>query len=382
MYSVFLDTNIYRSLGLKFAKHRDYETLDRFLAMSGHDFGLIGVVKRELLDYYQKDVFGKAFVDYKRAVKQIDDNPFLKKLPVPDFDEMLKEANRILEIDLDVFMSTDIRMIPAEDLTRFLLFNKAEKRTDNARDFMIFYNLMRVCRDDKTRTVVLISQDKIFRQNAFFLEEIKKKKITNFQVYESIGAFMAVAGTKVEWLTKEMVLKHIDRKVIDHELRDDITCLPSYVSKYYYEKDGSDLPEFLKMKLGSIEIEDFYVYRSEEDQQLKVNVDLRVKTYAVFGSDPYPEQLRQFLLSKPEPTIEKPETFDEKGNVIYNEDVLFLFSGEINEAKQRIENMRFIDFMPAYFRYENWQPGFAYQLLPITTKNIEPIIGLRTNPYL
>jgi hypothetical protein len=380
MYIVFLDTNIYRSLGLKFAKHRDYETLDKFLAMSGHDFGLIGTVKREILDYYQKDVFGKAVTDYKRAVKQIEDNPFLQKLPVPDFEEILKEANRILEIDLDVYMSTDIRLIPVEDLTKFLLFNKAEKRTDNARDFMIFYNLMRVCRDDKTRTIVLISQDKIFRQNAFFLEEIEKKKIANFQVYESIGAFMAVAGTKVDWLTRELVLKHIDRKMIYNELRNDVTCLPSYVSKYYYEKDGNDLPEFIKLKLGLIEIEDFYVYRSEEDKCLKVNVDLRVKTYAKFGQDPYPEQLRQYLLSKPEPTIEKPENFDEKGNVIYNEDILFLFSGEVNEEKQTIENMRFIDFMPAYFRYENWQPGYAYQLLPVSNERIEPIVRQRTDP--
>jgi len=371
MYSVFLDTNIYRSLGLRFVKHRDYESMHKFLRMSGNDLGMIGVIRRELLDYYQKDVFGKAISDYQRAVKQIEDNPFLQKLPVPDFKAMLKEANRLLEVDLDVFMHIDVRMIPAEDLMCFLLFNKSEKRGDNARDFLIFYNLLRICRENKDRTIVLISQDKIFRENSFFRDELRAKKITNLQVFESIPAFMAVAGTKIKWITKEMVMEQISEKVIYRELRNEVTCLPSYVSNYYYEKDGEELPNFKKLLIQSITIEDFYAYPAEEDNQLTLNVDLRVKVFALFGPDPYPDQLKAFLASKSAPTIEKPETFDEKGNLIYNEDILFLFSGVINEQQKRIEHFHFTDFMPSYFRYENWTPGFAYELKPIDNESIE-----------
>jgi hypothetical protein len=212
---------------LRFSKHRDYESMHKYLQMSGHDLGIIGVVKRELLHYYEKDVFGKALSDYARAVRQIEDNPFLQKLPVPDFEAMLKEANRILEIDLNVFMELDVRLIPAEDLTRFLLFNKSENRGDNARDFLIFFNLLRLCRNNRENTIVLISQDKIFRQNAFIQAELQAKKINNLRIFESIASFMAVAGIKLNWLTKELVAQQINEKAIYRELRNDVTCLPS-----------------------------------------------------------------------------------------------------------------------------------------------------------
>ena len=373
MYSIFLDTNIYRSLGLRFAKHRDYESMHKFLEMSGHSLGLLGVVKRELLDYYQKEVFDKAVNDYHRALKQIENNPFLQKLPVPIFTAMVKEANRILEIDLDVFMHSEVRFISSEDLTRFLLFNKSQKRGDNARDFLIFYNLLEICTDDKERTIVLISQDKIFRENSFFMDELQSRKITNLKVYESIPEFMALAGTKVEWLTREILKQHINEEVIYLELLNDVSCLPSYISHYYSEKDDEDLPSLKKLVIQSVCTEDFYVYRTKEDNQLHLNVDLRVRVFALFGPDPYPDQLKAFLTSKPLSTIQKPETFDEKGNLIYNEDILFLFSGLINETDKKIEYFQFTDFMPSIFRYENWTPGLAYELKPVNNESIQII---------
>jgi hypothetical protein len=135
------------------------------------------------------------------------------------------------------------------------------------------------------------------------------------------------------------------------------------------------LPNFKKLAIQSVDIEDFYAYRSEEDKQLTLNVDLRVRVFALFGPDPYPDNLRSFLSTKPPPTIDKPETFDEKGNLVYNEDVLFLFSGRINENDKRIEHFKFTDFMPSYFRYENWTPGLAYELRPLNPDTMGVIQG-------
>ncbi|WEK20442.1 MAG: hypothetical protein P0Y49_04730 [Candidatus Pedobacter colombiensis] len=366
MYNVFLDTNIYRSLGLRFSKHRDYEYLIKFLASSGNEFGLMRIVHEELLDYYKKDVFGKLFSEYQRVIRQFSDNPFLRTMPSPDFELELSEALRVLDLDLNTIgMSLEVKQIPADLLTDFLLFNKAERKGDNARDFLIFYNLISLCQQDPEETVVLISQDKIFSLNEFFREQLKTHSIGNYKVYDSIAAFLADAGPKVNWLTKELIRAAIDPRLIEEEMANDVMCLPSYCSQYYYERGGEDLPPLEKLTIEGFEVKDFYVSKNEKSGKLVLNVDVSVAVYALFGEDPQPDALKAYLADRRVPTISHPETFDDRGQVFYQEKVLFLFQAELNETTEQIENLKFIDFLPSHYRYDDWTPGPAYKLVPL-----------------
>lgn len=48
---VYLDSNIYRQLGLRFGGNVDYQNLSQLLETSGNEFGLLEVVYAELMDY-------------------------------------------------------------------------------------------------------------------------------------------------------------------------------------------------------------------------------------------------------------------------------------------------------------------------------------------
>lgn len=365
MLNVFLDTNIYRALGLRFAKHRDYDYLRKFLDLSGNELGMIYVVERELLDYYKKDVFSKLFANYSRAVRNINDNPYLAKLPTADFSNIEDEAFKRLSSEMSTSMKLHIEDVPTDLLTSFLLDNKAERRGDNARDFLIFYSLMIACQDAPDEIFVLISKDRIFQDNTFFRSQIKENSIGNLRVYESIPAFLSEAGPKVDWLTGEMITAKIDTAVIMEELSNDVTCLPSYISKYYLGKDGDDLPIIEELKINSYRLVNFYVHSNPESGALMVNADVAVSVYALFGPSPDPESLRAFLEQRSAPTIETPEKFDNQGRLIYDEDVLFLFEGRIDQENKSVVNFQFVDFFPSYFRYDNFQLGPAYRLLPM-----------------
>jgi len=365
MYNVFLDTNIYRSLGIRFAKHRDYEYLNKFLSLGGSELGIIKTVEQEIIDYYKKDVFGKLFADYQRSVRNINDNHYLAKLPEVDFTNFEEDAFRKLSLDMATHMELEVETVPTQLLTEFLLDNKVERRGDNARDFLIFYSLMSTCKDSLDESFILISKDKIFQENSFFKEQLKLNSIDNLSVYESIPAFLAFAGPKVEWLTNELILENIDPSVIEEELLNDITCLPGYISKYYLERDGSDIPGIEKLTIEDYEILDFYLHAQPTSGQLKVNVDVSVSILALFEVSPDPESLRKFLEKNPIKTISTPEKFDNQGRLIYDEDVLFLFEGTLDEENKVIRDFHFVDFFPSYFRYDNFQLGTGFDLLPL-----------------
>ena len=333
--------------------------------LSGNELGLIDVVERELLDYYEKDVFGKLISDYQRSLSQINENPFFAKLPEVALTDLKADAHRILNIDLSTHMKLSSESVPTDLLLKFLLDNKAEKRGDNARDFLIFHTLMDACVECEDEQFILISKDRIFKENISFRRMLAENNIKNFQVFDSIASFLNEYGPKVEWLTKEMVEAKIDAEVIRAEILNDITCFPSYVSKYYRERDGDDLPLLEHLNIKAVKIHDFYVHPHPSTDELMINVEVRVSMQALYGPSPDPESLRMFLESGPTKTVSSPENFDLQGRVVFDEDILFLFEGRLDQEHRSIEDFKFVDFMPDGFRYEHMRLGFAFSLTPL-----------------
>lgn len=316
-------------------------------------------------DYYKKEIFGKLFADYHKAVKNINDNHYLAKLPIIDFQQFEKDAFRRLGLDMRAHRKLNIETVPTQLLGEFLLENKAERRGDNARDFLIFYTLLSACQENPDETFVLISKDRIFQENDFFKRQLRLNSIENLIIYDHIAAFLSDVGPKVPWLTNEIIYAAIDPIVFERELMDDIGSLPSYISNYYYDNSENEMPSLEKLTINKYEILDFYVYPHPDTEVLMVNVDVRVSVDALYGISPDPISLRKYLDQRPVKTISKPEKFDSQGRLIYDEDILFLFEAELDQENESLNDFKFVDFFPSYFRYDNFQLGTGFDLLPL-----------------
>src|SRR5258706_16191023 len=100
MPTVYLDSNIYRQLGLRFGDNIDYQNLSKILETSGNGFGLLEIVFAELLDYYKNDVFDSILSDHEKLYKRYQANPYLDDIEIPETTLPLKKAVELFSKDL------------------------------------------------------------------------------------------------------------------------------------------------------------------------------------------------------------------------------------------------------------------------------------------
>lgn len=369
---VYLDSNIYRQLGLKFKENIDFKNLSNLLETSGNEFGLLEVVLEELMDYYKNDIFGAIFTDHERLYKRYQANPYLDDITIPETTIPFNKALESVKSDLKTKMFfSRLPEVQSKFILDFLLQNKRLGKKDNTRDFLIFYTLVTLCKEHNEDYLVLISQDEIFTTNDFFKKTLVSESVKNLKVYPSITDFIKDFGPKIEFITTELLLGTIDKNAIEQELLKDIKCFPSYVSQYYYEKKEKEVPEIESLILGELKIDDFYVVKDYKTNQLKVNVTIEVPIKATFQPETKKEELNEYLSS-----IEKRQysrhrnNFDEDGRPIFENSVLFIFEGEVNEAKNSIDKLVFVDFIPDYFIIEDLKQQINLQPIIITENAI------------
>lgn len=358
---VYLDSNIYRQLGLRFGDNVDYQNLSQILETSGNEFGLLEVVYAELMDYYKNDIFNSILSDHEKLYKRYQANPYLDDIEIPETTIPLKKAVALVSKDLkEKKLFKPLIPITPSLLLDFLLHNKRSTKKDNTRDFIIFYTICELCKEHKEDYLVLISQDDIFTTNDFFKKLLVREKISNLKIYPSISDFLKDFGPKLEFITSETILKQIDPSIIEKELLNDIKCFPSYVSQFYYEKKESEVPDIEKLDVKNISVNDFYVVKDYKTNQLKLNVTLKVDIKAIFKPETNREELDKYLSSlTPRPYSRHQNNFDKEGRPIFDNNVLFIFEGKVDEKLKTIEPLSFIDFIPDYFIIEDIQEQLA-----------------------
>jgi hypothetical protein len=348
---VYLDSNIYRQMGLRFVGNVDYENLTQILETSGNEFGLLEIVYAELMDYYKNDIFDSILSDHEKLYKRFQANPYLDDIDIPETTAPMKKAVDAVSKDLkkNKFFTALIN-VPPELLLDFLLNNKRTTKKDNTRDFLIYHTILSLCKEHKDDYVVLITNDDIFQTNAFFKRMAVREKIDNLKIFESIPEFVKDFGPKLDFVTPELILKNLDPAIIEKELLQDAKCFPSYVSQFYYQKKDSEVPDIENLEIKNIELKDHYIVKDYKTEKLKINATLKVNIKATFKPEADKGGLDKYLNSLTKrPFSRHSNDFDKEGRPIFENEVLFIFEGNIDEEKKEIQPLSFVDFLPDYF---------------------------------
>ncbi|MGQ2984261.1 PIN domain-containing protein [Flavobacterium sp.] len=351
MTIAYLDSNIYRQLGLNFADNVDYKNLANILETSGNEFGLLEVVYSELLDYYENDILHSLTFEHEKIVKRWLTNPYLPPEDVPviklDMKPVLANIANTLKANK---LFSELHLVNPNLLLEFLLNNKRNNRKDNTRDFLILYSIINYCQKNQEDYVVLISQDDIFIKNEYFKALLTRKQIGNFRVFSSITDFIKDFGPKLDFIDEEFVLQFIDQNFIKSQLMENIKCLPSYISNFYFSTKEDDIPELKQLDILKVSVNDFYVVKNYNTEQLNITVSLRVKVSAIFQPERNIKELENYLGAIDESSLSKySNTFDKEYRPIFDNEILFIIGGKVDEEQKIISELYHIDFIPDYF---------------------------------
>ncbi|QSS96705.1 PIN domain-containing protein [Psychroflexus sp. ALD_RP9] len=343
---IILDTNILRGLGPNFFDKIDYISLQDYCYSSASEIIVPNAVLLEYLDYYEREIIQKNINEVEQAYSKLlklekfgkAKKPNLKKY-AEDQIEFIK--NKLTENRLKPFLTP---FLPENELLDFLIENKQEIKKDNTRDFIIWTNTLEIGEKYSDEQVVLISNDKIFKENKFFEKIRIKRKIENLKIFDSIASFLSVYGFKSENLNKELILKSIPISTIKKELKREKNSIPSHISRYYYHsRRNFKLEEF---EVQNLEIEEYYAHKENESGIIKVIVHVNVKVKMVFEPEKDLDRLSKYLSNVDEKKDFYPNSFDKDGRPIFDDWILFHFGMEFNESEQKIENTEFYDFFP------------------------------------
>jgi PIN domain len=343
MHILILDSNSYRELGVSFHNNIDFKYLLKFLHQGPHELILLDIVYKELVDYFNNDYVGKLISDYQNLILRFEKSEYVDNIDIPELTEIENKAISLFKANLDrtCWRKVDSNKIDIDSLIDFSLFNKRESKKDNTRDFIIWSNLISLSYQYYEDNIIFISRDKIFKENSFFQNLLITHKRKNITVVESVSTYLSDYGLRIDFLNNQKVLDSIDVKLIEKELRNDIDCFPSYVSNYYY--DGSNRPP----KNVSLEILDItlYEYYTYSEDKTKVII---VSSYLVGIKAIYDIEKRVNLKD-----FEKEFYYDEikhrvdnENRVIYENNVLFIFEGEVDMKNKKVINHEFADFIP------------------------------------
>jgi len=344
MHFVSLDTNIYRQLGTEFWNKIDFKNLKKFLDQRAYEIIMTDVVYKELIDFYSNEVIKPLVGEYNKVFQKMDNTPLFERPPQQDLtlNEKKAEQEYIKTIRESCFKIITTYVTDCNELIDFLIINKHVTKKDNTRDFILFKTLLIFALENPKDKIVLISSDKIFIENEFFRKIIKSYNVKNYLIFDSIASYLNEFGYKYDFLTDDLVLKSIRPELIKREILRDVKCLPSYIIRDYNNVDL--VPELQDCKIDEIKIYEYYAYRNEKEK-LKVAISVLVRIIAVFSPDKN-KDYRNYNIEKY--YEENHNRIDQFNRPIYDNYVLFILEGDLNESTKKINRVRFIDFIPDY----------------------------------
>lgn len=359
---VILDTSIYRELGLRFDENIDYKNLCNFTIHTDSEVLISTIIIEEFCNYYKTQLLKKQ-VDYNNAVSSLERDPYFNT------DKAFQNISADIEKAISKFRAKvqndpnhNVRIpflnhtyIDSLHLTKFILDSKNQSESKiQVRDYLIWDSVLGEAlnqsvdkfekfgrrRIKQERGVIyFITKDKIFQESDLFSRRQKEVGAFNIEIFNSIPQFLHKKGFNIAFLTAETILSKITNSKILKDLSKDFGSLLSYVSPRY------DIEECNKRKVINAEIEDkevveYYSYYDESDKKSKYVAHLKVYVNVVFERDddynkePGPEYGRYL------------ETYDNKRRPYYKSPILFIYRGLLDEEKQTIKSVQFIDFMP------------------------------------
>lgn len=347
---ILLDTNIYRQLGIKFYSHIDYVSLKNYAYASGGELRITEVVYSEFYYRFIEANITKPIKEIKTSITKLKEFR-----PFSNLDINIKEEdeNSVKEF-LKERLTEDFRVISPKNISTaelidFLIKNKQEIKKDNTRDYLIWLTLIELAQNHPSDQIVLVSNDKIFEENQYFHDFQNRNKIKNIKIFPSIASFLSEYSFKVDFLSNELILSKIPKAVIEDELKKDISSLPSNMSYFYYHEHREFVVEHFQI-LG-YKVEEYYTFKDLDSGKPKFILHLKVTIKVIFEPEKKIDALNLYL-SNVDKDYFYAETFDPEGRPIYNEDVLFLFEGELDIENKAIIKLDFLDFFPDNYKYE------------------------------
>lgn len=343
MHILTLDSNSYRELGMSFSDNIDFKYLSGFLSQGPHELILLDVVYKELLDYFKHDYLGKLINDYQNLILRFERNEFVDNIEIPDLTSIETKAIKYFQEKLKAtcWKIFSTQLIESERLIDFSIFNKRESKKDNTRDFLIWNGVIQLAQEYPEDKVVLISRDKIFSENDFFRKLLLAESNKNIIIVESVSQYLSEYGLRIDFVNDKLVYDSIPKDIIEKELKNDVACFPTYVSMYYYDGKVKP-PKNESLEILNIEPYEYYTY-SEDKSKMTVVISYVVRIKAIYEGEKRVD-LRDY--EKDFCYEEIKHGIDNENRPIYENNVLFIFEGEVDMKNKKIINQKFNDFIP------------------------------------
>jgi hypothetical protein len=343
MHYLILDTNVYRELGVAFTVNIDFGYFHKFVERSPHEILMLEIVQKEFSDFFKKDYISSLIKEYEKIYLKFDKNPYIDNLPLADLTIIERKAKETFEQALKKSCWKIIKAISIDSalLTDFLLYNKRLSNKDNTRDFLILINILEIAKTHKKDKVVFITRDKIFRENDFFKKTITTSNIENLEIVDSIAAYLSEYSAKISFIDDDNVLKSISIDSIRRELFKDIDCFPSYISSYYHDIKAQ-APQFSLLEIKNIKLKEYYTF--SEDKIKTVIVSTLIVSVKIIYEAETAVQLKDY--PKERYHTNNHNRIDSFNRPIYENDILFIYKGQVDKTKKKISRQKFIDFIP------------------------------------
>lgn len=353
---IFIDTNIYRQLGLSFDSHIDFVNLKRYFYGSGSEIRLSEVVLNELLDYYTNDIIDSNLKGIQKSINKLKS---ISHDEINDYvfsedkrNELIKSIRqRILNGTL--YAKNDF--VSEKELIDFLIFNKQTSKKDNTRDFLIFLSAIKIALEYPEDQMVIISNDNIFSTNNYFKKLLTEYEIKNIKTVSSIASFLAEYSQKLDFVSPETLVSLISKSEIKAQIENDIDSIPSHISKFYYSTRRNFNVELFEVE--NIKVTEFYSYKDLDTDELRILFHVIPKVNIIFEPEKDINALRNYLLeisNKPKYNL---ETFDEELRPIYNTELMFIYTVAVNKETKEFKDIEFIDFFPDHYHIKtNYHP--------------------------
>lgn len=362
---VILDTSIYRELGLRFDENIDYKNLCNFTIHTDSEVLVSTLVIEEFSNYYKTQLLKKQN-DYDNIVSSLERDPYFKTDKIfhsisTDIESAIAKFRKKIQSDPNHHVRIPLlnhTYIDCLQLTKFILESK--NQTDakiQVRDYLIWDSILsealsqsidKVGKFGKRKVkldkgvIYFITKDKIFQEGELFIKRQKELGVLNIEIFNSIPQFLHKKGFNIAFLNAETILKRISNSKILTDLSKDFGSLLSYISARY-DDDECNKRKVVNTEIIDKEILEFYSYYDDTDKKPKYIAHLKVYVNVVFEKD-YDQnkeagtEFGRYL-----------ETYDNKGRPYYKAPILFIYRGLLDEEKQVIKSVQFIDFMPDFY---------------------------------
>lgn len=350
---IFLDTNIYRQMGLKFYEHTHYKNLEDYCTSGIGELCVIQTVLLEYLSFHRGEVY-RQIASIEKATSSLKELSAFRKIHFPDLTAKVNDEMQWIERKINPYgYSYNCEKIFSEkQLIDFLIFNKHANK-DNTRDFIIWLTVLTVAIKKNTSNqqsyrIVLISNDKIYKENEFLEKMRIDMKVSNIEIHSSIGSFLSDYGFFSPELTIDILLNSINKATLKQHLINKSREILREISYFYHLHTDKNLePELLE--ISNISMENFYCGKRSKDADIvSIYGDILVNIHMVFESEKDIERLTKYLNHEIDPRRYFLETFDTIGRPVYKNCLSCITYFEYSISNNKITSTKFYEISPFY----------------------------------